>query len=169
MWEFMLFCVLIFLNHVMAGFLGEYEVAMDAKGRFLLPAVLKKQLPENAANSFVIARGFEPHLNLYTLEDWNKIAEKINQYNDLKPQVRKFKRLFFSGAMPVDLDSAGRLLLPKNLQEYASLSKEIVLTAQGNRIEIWDKQAYHNYLKDNIDDMSDLADEIGGDGFISPF
>lgn len=153
----------------MAGFIGEYEVAMDAKGRFLLPVVLKKQMPKNAGNSFVVARGFEAHLNLYTLEDWNKIADKINQYNDLKPQVRKFKRLFFAGAMPVELDSAGRLLLPKPLQDFAGLEKDIVLTAQGNRIEIWNSKSYKDYLNDNMNDLSSLADEIGGDGFVSPF
>lgn len=164
-------CVILCQNTFkipMAGFLGEYEVALDAKGRFLLPAGFKKQLPDDA-RSFVVARGMETCLNLYTISDWETLSEKISRYNDLKPAVQKFKRLFFSGATPVELDAAGRLLLPKPLQEFAGLKKDIVLSSQGNRIEIWDSVCYYEYLKANAADLGSLADEISGGDYLDPF
>src|SRR6478736_2442846 len=113
----------------MTSFLGEYEVAIDAKGRFLLPSGFRKQLPEGATERFVINRGFENCLTMYTHESWNALSEKINKLNDFNPKVREFKRLFLNGATMVDVDSAGRILLPKPLQEYAGIKKDIVFSA----------------------------------------
>ncbi len=149
-------------------FTGESEVVMDAKGRFLLPVLLRKQVPEGS-RGFVISRGFEPHLNLYTAEDFEVVAQRINRYNDAKPQVRMFKRLFYSGVTPVELDSVGRLLIPKSLQEYAGLERDIILSPQGSRIEIWNTQTLMNYYKENAGKYSDLADEIAGDSYVDPF
>ncbi len=153
----------------MAGFLGEYEIAMDAKGRFLMPAGFRKQLPDASGDSFVVSRGMEACITLYTKEGWDSVSEKINKLNDFNPKVQKFKRLFLSGAMPVELDSAGRMLLPKPLQEHAGLKKELVFSAQGNKVEIWDKDTYYAYLKANQEDFSNLADELLGSNFIDPF
>ncbi len=153
----------------MTGFLGEYEVSMDAKGRFLLPAGFKKQLPDGAGQVYVIMRGMETCLNLYTMEDWDRLSEKISRYNDMKPAVQKFKRLFFSGATRLEPDNTGRLLLPKQLQEYAGLKKDLVFSAQGNRIEIWDSKAYYDYLNTHAADLSTLADEISGSEYLDPF
>lgn len=144
----------------MTGFLGEYEARLDAKGRFLLPAGFKKQLPEDAA-PFVLNRGFEKCLSLYTSESWKPLFAKLSQLNDFDPKVREFKRYFLNGATPVDLDSAGRLLLPKNLMEYASLDKEIILSANVDKIEIWDKTKYQQFF-DNFspESFSSLAEQV---------
>lgn len=153
----------------MINFLGEYEVTLDAKGRFSLPAGFRKQLPDSAPESFVINRGFENCLSLYPLSSWNVLSEKINRLNDFNPKVRDFKRLFLNGATQIDADSAGRLLLPKPLQDFAKIKKDIVFSSQGSKIELWDKDIYHNYIQSKAVNFTDLASEVFGGDFINPF
>lgn len=152
----------------MTSFLGEYEVAIDSKGRFLLPAGFRKQLPDGSPDRFVINRGFENCLTVYPINTWNAIAEKINRLNDFKQNERDFKRLFLNGATIVDLDSAGRMLLPKPLQEYAGVKKDMVFSAQGNKVELWDKDTYYDYIRSKAQDFSSLASEVAGGDF-NPF
>lgn len=130
----------------MIGFLGEYEVTIDPKGRFLLPAKFKEQLPEDGNSVFVINRGIEKCLSLYPIQNWQPLFEKISKMNDFKTKVRKFKRAFLNGATKVELDSASRLLVPTALREYAGLGKDVVLVSMGKRIEIWDVSKYKNQL-----------------------
>jgi MraZ protein len=130
----------------MIGFLGEYEATLDAKGRFLLPAGLKKQMPEEDGNAFVINRGFEKCLTMYPLSSWEPIFSNISKLNDFDPKVREFRRWFLNGAIQMDLDSAGRLLVPKNLVDHARLDKDIVLVSAVNKIEIWDKKTYQQFF-----------------------
>lgn len=153
----------------MTGFLGEYELTIDAKGRFLLPAGFRKQLPEGAAGQFVVNRGFENCLSLYPMESWQALSDKINKLNDFNPKVREFKRLFLNGATIIELDSAGRMLLPKPLLEYAGIKKDMVFSAQGNKVELWDKDTYHEYIRKSAAGFSDLAAEVAGGDFINPF
>lgn len=145
----------------MISFLGEYESTVDAKGRFLLPVGLKKQLPQADAAPFVINRGFEKCLTLYPLQSWTPIFESISLLNDFDPKVRSFRRYFLNGATQVELDSAGRILLPKNLVEHANIDKEIVLVSAVNKIEIWDKEKYQQFFDDfSADSFSNLANEV---------
>ena len=133
----------------MTGFLGEYEIALDAKGRLMLPSGFRKQLPKAASERFVINRGFERCLTMYPMDAWSVLSDKINRLNDFNPKVREFKRLFLNGATVVDVDSAGRVLLPKPLQEYAGLKKDMVFSAQGNKIELWAKPRDYDIQKCN--------------------
>jgi MraZ protein len=145
----------------MTGFLGEYESTLDPKGRFLLPAGIKKQLPEGENTQFVINRGFEKCLTLYPLSSWKPIFESISQLNDFDPRVREFRRYFLNGAISLELDSAGRLLLPRNLAEHASLEKDIVLVSAVNKIEIWDKSKYQQFFESfSPESFSSLAAEV---------
>jgi len=145
----------------MIGFLGEYEATIDTKGRFLLPAGFKKQLPQDAAAQFVINRGFEKCLTLYPLPTWEPIFSQISLLNDFDPKVREFRRYFLNGATEVDLDTAGRLLLPKNLMGHASLEKDIVLVSAVNKIEIWDKTKYKEFFESFTPEaFSNLANEV---------
>ena len=144
----------------MTSFLGEYESTIDTKGRFLLPAAFKKQLGEGATQ-FVINRGFEKCLTLYPLTSWEPIYANISNLNDFDPNVRAFRRQFFNGATPVDLDSAGRLMLPKNLLAHAALDKDIVLVSALNKIEIWDKNTYDAIFENmTAENFSDLANKV---------
>jgi len=147
----------------MTGFLGEYEATLDAKGRFLLPAGLKKQVPETALNQFVINRGFEKCLTLYPMNEWQPIFEKLSALNDFNPKVREFRRYFLNGATIVELDSAGRLLIPKNLMPHAGLEKDIVLAAASKKIEIWDKVKYQQFFENfSPEAFSSLAQQVMG-------
>ncbi len=107
----------------MTGFLGEYEVAMDTKGRFLMPAGFRKQLPEEGELRFVVSRGLESFLTLYTMQDWEQFTAKLSKLNELNTKAARVKRLLMGGATIVELDSAGRMLLPKSLQEYAGMKR----------------------------------------------
>lgn len=153
----------------MQGFLGEYEVAMDAKGRFLVPSGFRKQLPDGEGGQFVINRGMEACLNLYTISEWDKLTGKLSRLNDFNPKVQLLKRLMLNGASVLELDSAGRLLLPKALQQHASLQKELVFSANINKVEIWDKDSYYQHLKANSLDLGKLSAEVFGNEFIDPF
>ena len=153
----------------MYSFLGEYEVSVDAKGRFLLPSGFRKQLPDGAGDRFVINRGFESCLTMYPLDSWKVLSDKISKLNDFNPKVREFKRLFLNGATIVDVDTAGRILINKSLQEYAGLKKDVIFSAQGNKIELWDKDTYYDYIRSHAGSFSDLAAEVAGGDFMNPF
>ena len=145
----------------MIRFIGEYDVTVDSKGRFLLPAGLKKQLPETGGNQFVINRGFEKCLTLYPIVNWDPIISDLSKLNDYDPKVREFRRYFLNGATDLELDSAGRLLLPKNLTDHAGLEKDIVLVSAITKIEIWDKSKYTKLFETfTSQDFSDLANEV---------
>lgn len=143
------------------SFLGEYEATLDAKGRFLLPAGFKRQLPEGESTRFVINRGFEKCLSLYPIQSWQPLYDQISALNDFDPKVREFRRYFLNGAIEVEPDSAGRILIPQNLKDYAGLGKDLVLAAAVNKIEIWDKEKYQKFFESySPDDFSSLAQSV---------
>jgi MraZ protein len=146
----------------MTGFLGEFECKMDAKGRFLLPANLKKQLNPAAQEKFVVNRGFEKHLVLYPMDEWKTISEQVNKLNLYVKKNRDFVRRFHNGATELELDNTSRLLIPKSLQDYAGIDKDIVLFAYANRIEIWSKAEYDRMMNESPDDFASLAEEVMG-------
>jgi MraZ protein len=149
----------------MTGFLGEFEATLDAKGRFLLPAGFKRQLPEEETTRFVINRGFEKCLALYPMRTWEPLFEKITGLNEFDPKQREFRRAFLNGATFVEPDTAGRILLPPTLKAYAGLQKDIVLMATGDKLEIWDSNKYKEIFDSlSSDTFSDLGDQVLGSG-----
>lgn len=144
----------------MSNLLGEYEATIDTKGRFLVPGGLKKQLPEGETR-MIISRGIEKCLTLYPMASWEPIVAKIRQLNDFDPKVREFKRFFLGGATEVELDAAGRLLLPQQLKQFAGLDKDIVLVADLDKINIWDASKYKQFFEDfSAEAFSNLAAEV---------
>lgn len=139
---------------------GEYPCTLDAKGRLIIPAALKKQLPKAAKNSFFINRGFEKCCVLYPSNEWNKIAEEINKLSDYIKKEREFKRYFLRGASQLTMDTASRVLIPKTLQDYAALGTDVVLLAYGNKIELWSEKQYKKMLSEEPADFSALAEEV---------
>ena len=146
----------------MADFHGEFECTMDAKGRIMLPAGLKKQLPKATKNKILIKRGFEKCLELYPKNEWDIVSASVNKLNDFVKNNRLFKRAFFHGATELTMDSVARILIPKQQQDYAGLKNDLVLFAYGNKIEIWAKKEYELAHKINEDDFSALAEEVMG-------
>lgn len=152
----------------MTGFFGSYELTLDAKGRFLLPAAFRKQLPENDPGRFVMTRGLEKCLTLHTEASWRVLEKRVSSLNDFNPKVRAFKRLFFAGITLTELDTAGRLLIPKQLQEYAGVDKELLFFAQGDKVEIWNKDTYNRLFEEEAGNISALAEEVLGSQFFNP-
>lgn len=146
----------------MNGYIGEYPCTVDAKGRFLLPGGLKKQIPAKEQKAFVVNRGVERHLVIYTKKEWDKISAEVNDLNVWVRKNREFIRKFNRGATEIELDGTNRLLLPKSLMEYAGIEKDIILFAYGNRIEVWSAKEYDRQMKDESSDFAALAEEVMG-------
>jgi MraZ protein len=144
----------------MTNLIGEYECRLDDKGRIMLPAGLKKQIPSEAQDRFVINRGFESCLVLYPLNEWKGISEEINRLNIYNRKNRNFARYFYRGATELALDGNNRLLLPKTLTGYAGIEREIILFAYSNRIEVWAKDKYESLMTDEPEDFALLAEEV---------
>lgn len=143
----------------MAFFTGEYDCKLDAKGRLVLPAKIKNNLPEASGSELVIRRGFEPCLVLYPMVEYKKIFSKIAGLNEFNAEFRNLQRNFFRGNAIVELDSAGRILLPKNMLFFAGLEKESIVVGMGNRVEIWDASKYDDFLIKDQKEFSDLAEK----------
>ena len=146
----------------MSGFIGEFPCTIDVKGRFLIPGGLKKQIPAKEQRHFIVHRGIEKHLVIYTKKEWEKIGEEVNQLNLYVKKNREFIRKFNRGATEMDLDGTNRLLLPKSLMDYAGIEKDIILFAYGNRIEVWAEKEYERMMKDESSDFAALAEEVMG-------
>lgn len=146
----------------MSNFLGEFDCKLDVKGRMMIPVGLKKQLPEAVSEGLVINRGFEKHLVIYTRKEWDKIVEDLSKLNQYEKKTREFIRYFTRGASELSLDSAGRVLLPKPLLEYAGIDADVVLSCQFNKIEVWAKGAYDSQLDNEPENFSNLAEEVMG-------
>jgi MraZ protein len=142
---------------------GEYECKVDAKGRFLLPAGLLKQLDPESSTDFVLNRGLDQCLVLYPLKVWRAELGKIMQKNQYVAENRAFARKFQAGATPVSLDSNNRLLVPKRLAAYAGVEKELVLIGAMDRIEVWAKEAYDEWLESPENDLETLAEKVMAD------
>ena len=146
----------------MAQFLGEYECNLDAKGRIKLPISLKKQLNPTANGRFVINRGFEKCLILWPFDQWEKVIGRVNKLNTFRRKERAFVRYFYRGATEIVMDATDRLNLPKPLFSYARIDKSVLLCAQNDVIEIWNKQLYEDLLSIDSDAFADLAEEVMG-------
>lgn len=147
----------------MTGLVGEYEVKLDAKGRFMFPSALRKQLPPANQRDFMLNKGFEECLTLFPISEWEKLSEKLSKLNLFKPKNRMFYRLFHQGAKQVSLDNAGRALIPVAHMERVGLKQEVMLIAYNDRVEIWDKEKYFEMIDGSMADFADLADEVMGD------
>jgi MraZ protein len=146
----------------MSHFLGEFECKLDAKGRLMLPAGLRKQMPEAEREGLVINRGFEKHLVIYTRKEWDTIVADLSKLNQYEKKTRDFIRYFTRGASELSLDAAGRILVPKSLLEYGGMSGDVVLASQFNKIELWAKDAYDAQLDNEPDNFANLAEEVMG-------
>jgi MraZ protein len=142
---------------------GTYECKVDAKGRVLLPAPLKKQLALSLQNGFVLKRSvFQPCLELYPMAEWDLMMSKINKLNRFVKKNNDFIRRFTAGVKMVEIDALGRLLVPKDLVSFANISKDIVFSSAVNIIEVWDKDLYEKSINGEDVDFAELAEEVMG-------
>lgn len=146
----------------MTSFTGEFECSVDAKGRVLFPAALKRQVSPDAGDKFVLNRGFEKHLNLYPYNSWKSITEKMGSLNLFNADNRIFYRKFHDGATEMFLDGQGRLLIPQRLMAYAGIKKDIVFYAYSDRIEVWSLAEFNKMISDKSVDYAALAEKVMG-------
>ena len=147
---------------IMAGYTGQYDCKIDAKGRLKLPAGLLRQLSENQSGKFVVNKGLDNNLDLYTEEEWDKITSKMGNLTRLNSKYRKFLRAFYKHAVPVESDSSNRILIHKKLSDLIQLESEAVIMCYGSTIEIWSKDIYEAE-NEEIENFSEMADDIFND------
>jgi len=147
----------------MLNLIGEYECKPDAKGRVLLPSALKKQLATVLDKGFVLKRSvFNKCVELYPIDEWNDVMKQINTLNRFIKKNNDFIRLFTAGVKLQEVDSSGRILLPKDLKAFAGLEGSIVMSSSVNMIEIWDKDTYEETLNNPETDFGNLAEDVMG-------
>lgn len=144
----------------MISLTGEYECKMDDRGRVKLPQKLIEMLGNKRTFEFIINRGFEKNLIIYPKEVWEQKTKEINQLNIYDKQQRSVIRYFYRGATEVSNDSADRLLMPKHLCQYAGITKDVVLFAYLNFIEVWSKANYEEMIQREPEEFSSLVDGV---------
>lgn len=143
--------------------IGTYECKVDAKGRLMVPAPMKKQLLPVLEQGFVLKRSvFNPCLELYPMEQWNKEMEKIGELNQYVKENVDFIRMFTAGVKIVEVDTNGRLLIPKDLIRVAKIEKEVVLQSSIGKVEIWDKDLYEKSIDTPAEEFAALAERVMG-------
>jgi len=134
-------------------FNGEYTCKLDPKGRLVLPAKIKAAVPEANGTSLMLQKAADQCLKLYPMVEFRKLENQVNALSDHNPETRRLKRSFFTRIIEVDLDSSGRLLIPKAFQEYAGLEKEVVLIGLGSKIELWSAERLDDGALINDDEI----------------
>lgn len=130
----------------------------------MIPVTLKNQMSPALNEGFVIKRSvFQSCLELYPMTEWNLLMERMNRKNRFKKKNNDFIRRFSAGVRIVEIDTAGRLLIPKNLMAIAGIDKDVVLSSAINIIEIWDKDSYERVLDETAEGFAELAEEVMGD------
>jgi len=147
----------------MINLIGSYEVKADTKARVMIPSGLKKQLQPILNEGFIIKRSvFQRCLELYPMSEWNKEAEGLAKLNRFVKENSDFIRVFMAGVKTVEIDNAGRIQIPKDLVNYAGISKNLVISSSINRVEIWDKGTYEEVLNSPEVNIGLLAEKVMG-------
>ncbi|UJG57357.1 division/cell wall cluster transcriptional repressor MraZ [Bacillus paralicheniformis] len=139
-------------------FMGEYQHTIDSKGRMIVPAKFREGLGEQ----FVLTRGLDQCLFGYPMSEWKLIEEKLKALPLTKKDARAFTRLFFSGATECELDKQGRINIASPLLNYAKLEKECVVIGVSNRIELWSKEIWEQYVEEQEDSFAEIAENMIG-------
>ena len=137
-------------------FMGEYHHSIDDKGRIIIPSKFRYELGE----TFIVTRGIDSCLFVYPKTEWVKIVSKLNELSFTRKDVRSFQRFFLSGATECEFDRQGRINITSPLAEYAGLNKECVVIGVNDRLEIWSKDNFDKFISDNIDNLSDIAENL---------
>ena len=137
-------------------FMGEFHHNIDEKGRLIIPAKFRNELGEK----FIITRGLEKCLYVYSESEWNTIVAKLKTLPFTKKDVRTFIRSFFSGATECEFDRQGRINITSPLVSYADITKECVIIGANDRIEIWSEEGWNNFFDENQDKIEDIAENL---------
>ncbi len=138
-------------------FIGEYTLSIDEKGRLSVPVKFRAGLKGKA----VVTRGLDNSLFLYSMPEWQKLAEKLAALPISKANTRAFSRLMLAGAMDCEIDKAGRIVLPDYLRTFAKINKKVVVAGLFNRLEIWSEELWSKYKKATEKDSTEIAEQLG--------
>ena len=141
-------------------FYGEHAHTLDPKGRLIIPAKFRQVLRAHATENLFLTRGLDGCLFLFTEEEWRLPESRLKQIPFTKAEGRKFNRLFFAGTVEVKLDHLGRLLIPKNLREFAHIKQDVVVVGISNRIEIWAKDKWQEFYETSRESFEEVAEGV---------
>ena len=141
-------------------FYGEYLHSIDKKNRIIIPSKFREAVKEAGDDKLYVTRGLDECLFVFSENEWKAQEAKFKSMSFTKKEVRKFNRLFFSGAVQAVPDRQWRILIPDYLKEYAHLSKDIIMIGVSNRIEIWDREKWNDFYKDTKESYEDIAENL---------
>ena len=136
--------------------MGEFHHNIDDKGRLIIPSKFRSELGER----FIITKGLDRCLFVYSLPEWNKIIEKLSNLQFTKKNVRAFERAFIGGASTIEFDRQGRINITSPLVHYANISKECVIIGVNERLEIWSKEEFEKYMKENEESLEEITEDL---------
>lgn len=141
-------------------FVGSFKYSIDSKGRIAIPAKLRKYVSPEANDTFVMTRNSTKCINIYPLDRWKKLVEKLDNLNEFNPKQAMFIRMFLTEAAEDTLDTQSRLLIPKRLIEHAEIKNEVFILGALKKIEVWNPEIYEKYLQENIDSFEEIAQDV---------
>ena len=144
----------------MSSFKGSFNYTVDSKGRINIPAKMRKNLSPEANNSFVITRGFEPCIFVYPNDEWAKRELELGKLQQTNSQDRFFTRMLLQYATDAELDGQHRIVLPKELMEYAKIDGEVFILGAFDRIEVWNPEEFKKYLGNQQEDYLTVAEKV---------
>lgn len=150
------------IKFYMSSFKGSYIYAVDEKGRVSIPARMRKYLAPEANETFVITRGTDTCLFLFPFDEWEKLERKLKELNTFNPQHRFLIRILLMWAVEVTLDNQSRIMIPKNLLEFAKIDKEVLIIGALDRIEIWNPNIFQEYIRAQPESYESVAEKILG-------
>jgi len=141
-------------------FYGEFEHALDRKGRIIIPSKFRDALKEHYIERFFITRGLDKCLFMFAEDEWRLQEQKFKAMSFTKSEFRRFNRIYFSGASDLTPDKQGRILIPTYLKEYAGIKKDVFIIGVSNRIEIWGRESWKEYYQISKDTFEDVAEKL---------
>ena len=136
--------------------MGEFHHNIDEKGRLIIPSKFRSELGE----TFIITKGLDKCLFIYSMNEWNKIIEKLSTLQFTKKNVRAFERAFIGGASTIEFERQGRINITSPLVQYANINKECVIIGVCERLEIWSKEEFEKYMKENEESLEEITEDL---------
>jgi MraZ protein len=148
------------LGQAMSSFKGSYEYSVDNKGRINIPAKLRKYVSAEANDTFVVTRGYERCLFVYPLDEWSKLEHSIRELSTTNPQHRFFMRTLLEKATECQLDGQSRIIIPKELLQFAGIENEVLILGVLERIEVWNPKIYREYQTSQSESYENVAQNV---------
>lgn len=141
-------------------FKGQFTYSIDNKGRISIPAKLRKHISPEANDTFVMTRGLSSCIDLYPMDEWLKIEEKLLQLNSFSESEARFLRMISQYAFEDKMDSQARILIPQNLLDYAKIENEVLILGALRKIEVWNPKVFENYLNSSPESYEEIAAKV---------